>query len=117
MKKIIVALAAVGVLFIGGAFAQWHLTRPVREFERTAREMVGRPETEVLQRLGPPAHVVSSVTLEGRTVDYPWRAMKYVPVPTHPVRNKVLLYPKLNMAIYIYIDERGTVEHVAVAWT
>ena len=79
--------------------------------------MIGRPEAELIEALGQPRHVVSSATLAGRTVDYPWKGMNFVPVPDRPVRNKVLLYSRLNVAIYVYVDESGIIEHVAVAGT
>ena len=79
--------------------------------------MIGRPESELIEALGQPQHIVSAATLVGRSVDYPWKDMNFVPVPNHPVRNKVLLYSKLNVAIYVYVDERGIVEYVAIAGT
>lgn len=95
----------------------WKLRGPQREMELVARSMVGRSEAELLKALGQPRYVVTVASLEGRTVDYPWKGMNFVPVPTRPVRNKVLLYSKLNMAIYLYVDEHDIVEYVATAWT
>ncbi len=118
MKK--TAIIAGGLLivscFVIGLFT-WHVRGPQREMERLAHSMVGRSEAELLKALGQPQHVVTNASLAGRTVDYPWQGMNYVPVPNRPVRNKVLLYSKLNMAIYVYVDELGVVEHVATAWT
>ena len=112
-------ISVVGVAVILGLLAglKWHFLAPVREMERTARAMVGQPEADILKALGQPMHVVSAATLAGRTVDYPWKGMNFVPVPNRPVRNKVLLYSKLNVAIYVYVDERGFVEYVAIAGT
>lgn len=99
------------------AGVKWHFWEPARAMERTARAMLGRPEADLVSVLGQPAHVVTSATLAGRTVDYPWKGMNYVPVPNRPVRNKVLLYSKLDMAIYVYVDEHGLIEYVSTAGT
>jgi hypothetical protein len=112
---IIALLVGITVLILG--VVKWIAWTPTREMETTARSMIGRPEAELVQALGQPRHVVSSATLAGRTVDYPWKDMSFVPVPDHPVRNKVLLYSKLNVAIYVYVDEKGVIEYVAVAGT
>jgi hypothetical protein len=96
---------------------KWVAWTPTREMVAMSGSMVGRSEAELIQALGQPLHVVSSATLAGRTVDYPWKGMSFVPVPDHPVRNKVLLYSKLNVAIYVYVDENGVVDYVAVAGT
>lgn len=85
--------------------------------QRTAASMTGQPEPALIRALGPPRHVVHAATLGGRPVDYPWKGMNFVPVPTRPVRNRVLLYSEFNVAIYVYVDERGIVEHVAIAGT
>ena len=118
-------LAVIGFVFVAAialaygllAGIKWHVWAPAREMERTARAMVGHPETDIVKAIGEPQHVVSSDTLAGRTVDYPWKNMRYVPVPDRTVRNKAFLYSKLNMALYIYVDEHGVVEYVATAWT
>jgi hypothetical protein len=90
---------------------------PARRMHRTAVSLIGRPQGALVQALGPPRHVVRAATLAGRTVDYPWKEMHFIPVPTRPVRATVLLYSLSNMAIYVYVDEQGLVEHVAVAGT
>jgi len=118
MKK--TAIIVIGFLLVGcfviGLFS-WKLRGSQREWERIAHSMMGHSEAEALQALGQPRHVVALTNLAGRTVDYPWQDMNYVPVPNRPVRNKVLLYSKLDMAIYVYVDELGVVEHVATAGT
>lgn len=120
MKKIAIiggALAMIGC-FVGlFLWKVWDLRRPQREMERVAYSMVGHAEGELLNALGQPRHVVTKATLAGRTVDYPWQGMNFVPIPTREVGNKVLLYSKLDMAIYVYVDEHGIVEHVAIAGT
>ena len=83
----------------------------------TAYSMMGKSESDVIQALGPPKHVIYADDLKGRTVDYPWKNMNFVPVPTRPVGNKVLLYSKMSLAVYLYIDASGKVEHVASAGT
>ena len=114
-KLLIVGLIAVGALVLG--IVLWIDRAPLRQFEAKARSMIGRPETELIAALGQPEHIVAATTLAGRTVDYPWKGMHFVPVPERPVRNKVLLYSKLNVGLYIYVDENGVIEYVAVAGT
>lgn len=116
-KRAIIAggLIIVGLLVIG--LFSWKLRGPQREMERLTRSMVGHSEGELLKALGQPRHVVTTATLAGRTVDYPWQGMNFVPIPTRTVHNKVLLYSKLDMAIYVYVDEQGVVEYVATAGT
>jgi hypothetical protein len=87
------------------------------EMERIALSMVGQPEAELLKSLGQPRHVVPAATLDGRPVDYPWQGMNFVPIPTLTVHNKVLLYSKLDMAIYVYVNEQDVVEYVVTAGT
>jgi hypothetical protein len=76
---IIALLVGITVLILG--VVKWIAWTPTREMETTARSMIGRPEAELVQALGQPRHVVSSATLAGRTVDYPWKGMSFVPVP------------------------------------
>jgi hypothetical protein len=118
LRKIVIAVlitAVALVLFI--VVVRWQLWAPARNMERSVRSMIGRPETEILKVFGSPQYIVSADTLAGRTVDYPWKDMHYVPVPDRPVRNRVLLYSKLNVAFYVYVDENGIVEYVAVGET
>ena len=118
MKKTVVTCGGVAtVLLLLVGLLDWYSVRPLREMERRAHSMVGRSEAELVTALGLPRHVVTAASLEGRTVDYPWKGMSFVPIPTRPVRSKVLLYSKLDMAIYVYLDEHGVVEHVAIART
>lgn len=112
----IVVIGAISLIF-AVLFLTWPTVSPPARMERTARAMVGRSETELVKAMGQAKHIVSAETLAGRSVDYPWKGMHFVPVPNHPVRNKVLLYSKWDTAIYVYIDERGIVEHVATAGT
>src|SRR5688500_5081866 len=95
----IVALVAV----LGRAFIDHAL--PGRRMQRIARTMVGTPEAEVLKLLGTLRHVVLNSDLKGRTVDFPWKGMNFVPIPNRPIRNKVLLYSKMSWAVYMYIDD------------
>lgn len=96
---------------------RWVIWKPARNMESAARSMIGHSETELVSALGEPEHVVLAATLDGRTVDYPWKGMNYMPVPDRPVVNKVLLYSKLDTAIYVYIDQKGMVEYVVTAYT
>lgn len=114
LREILLVIAAIAALLFGVRWLAWG---SARQMERTARTMIGRPEVELVKALGKPRHIVSSASLAGQTVDYPWKDMNYVPVPDHPVRNKVLLYSIMNVAIYVYVDEQGTIEHVARAAT
>ena len=118
MNRRVKIFLAIATLLVGGAawFYYFELA-PGPKLERTARALVGQPEAEVVKALGQPQHVVLRSTLDGKTVDYPWRGMNFVPVPDHPVRNKVLLYSKLNTAVYVYLDERGSVGYVATPGT
>lgn len=118
MKKTIILI--LGLLIVGcfliGLFT-WNLRKPQREMERIAYSMIGHSEVELLKALGQPRYVVTTADLVGRTVDYPWQGMNFVPVPNHPVRNKVLLYSKFDVAIYVYVDDHGMIEYVARAGT
>ena len=116
-RKILTGAILIAVVFALLGALKWMAWNPARNMERTARAMIGRPEAELFKAVGQPQHVVSSATLAGRTVDYPWKGMNFVPVPNRPVRNKVLLYSKLNVAFYVYVDENAIVEYVAVAGT
>ena len=118
MKRRVRIFLAISALVVGGAVWFYYLElAPGLKLQRTARAMLGHSEDEVVKVLGQPQHVVLRSALDGKTVDYPWKGMHFVPVPDHPVRNKVLLYSKLNTAVYVYLDERGTVEYVATAGT
>lgn len=112
---IVVNVTLLGLGLLAGL--KWQTWRPAREMERIARSMIGHPEADLVKVLGEPMHVVSIVGLDGRSIDYPWKGMNFAPVPNHPVRNKVLLYSTLNMAIYVYVDKRSVIEYVATAWT
>lgn len=117
-RKIVTAVLLIAVaLVLFLVVVRWQLWAPARNMERSARAMIGRPEVDLLKVLGPPRYIVSADTLVGRTVDYPWKDMHYIPVPNRPVRNRVLLYSKLNVAFYVYVDESGIIEYVAVAET
>ena len=120
MKRKVAIGGAAFVAVVLLSIVIWHETSPLRapaKMERIARAMVGHAETELVGALGQPSHVVLAATLAGRTVDYPWKGMNFVPVPTRPVRNKVLLYSIWDRAIYVYIDEHNLVEFVATAGT
>ena len=116
-RRLTIMALLVGITILILGVVKWVAWTPTREMETMARSMVGRSEAELIQAFGQPRQVVSSATLAGRTVDYPWKGMSFVPVPDRPVRNKVLLYSKLNVAIYVYVDEKGVIEYVAVAGT
>jgi hypothetical protein len=90
---------------------------PVWHMKNTAKSMIGRSSRDLIAALGEPKYVVHAGDLKGRTVDYPWKGMNFVPIPTHPVRNKVLLYSKINYAIYVYVDEQDRIEAVEEAAT
>jgi hypothetical protein len=90
---------------------------PGRRLERTARAMIGRHEADLLTALGPPKHIVHADTPGGGPVEFPSEYLHFLPVPRRPVRDRVLLYSEFNLAVYVYIDSRGIVEHVAVAAT
>lgn len=84
---------------------------------RTARGLIGHSEAEVRRTLGPPRFELTAASLRGRSVDYPWKGMNFVPAPQRAVRNKVLLYSEGWTAVYIYVDEDRRVGEVAVAGT
>jgi hypothetical protein len=99
------------------AGVKWYAWQPAIKMEQTAKSMLGRSEADLISVLGEPTHIISAATLDGRTVDYPWKDMNFIPVPDRRVRNKVLLYSKMNMALYIYVDEQGIIEYIVTAWT
>lgn len=107
---VVCLVAALGLSAIRYAF-------PGVAMQRVARSLVGKSESEVLRALGSPKHVVLADELKGRTVNFPWKGMNFVPIPNRPVHNKVLLYSDVKWAAYLYIDEKGMVEHVATAAT
>ena len=112
-----IALFLVVALLLGSGVGLWSIWAPARQMVRTANGMIGQREADLIRTLGPPKHVVTATALGGRTVDYPWKGENFVPIPTHPVQNKVLLYSEFNVAVYIYIDKQGIVERVATAGT
>jgi hypothetical protein len=118
MKKRVITWSSVAVVItlMFGLLVS-NLVLPARTMERTARKMIGHSEAELIKVLGQPKYTVAIDSLAGRTVDYPWKGMNFVPVPNHLIRNKVLLYSKLNRAIYVYVDESGIIEYVATAYT
>ena len=92
-------------------------TLPGPRLQSIAMTMVGRSESDVLDAMGPPEYIVFAADLKGRTVDFRWKRMNFVPVPKRSITNKVLLYTAMGFAVYIYIDSTGIVEHVAKAAT
>ena len=116
VARFLALLAVVTITAVLGiSFFNWVLPGP--RMQRLAKSMIGKPESEVLRTLGTPRYVLIANDLKGRTVDFPWKGMKFVPVPDRPIRKKVLLYSEMSWAAYIYIDEHGIVEHVATAAT
>lgn len=104
-------------LIAAAAPAFWAMAFKPLKMMRTAKGMIGRDEAALVAALGQPKFVITADTLDGRSVDYPWTGMNFVPVPAHPVRAKVYLYCWINLAAYVYVDEHGVVEHVASAGT
>ena len=117
IRKLTIAALFVAVTVLVLGTVKWIAWTPAREMEAIARAMIGRSEAMLVAALGQPRFIVTAATLANQTVDYPWQGMNFVPVPDRAVRNKVLLYSKLNVAIYVYVDEQGIIEHVAVAGT
>jgi hypothetical protein len=70
----------------------------VRRLHGIAESMIGKPESDLMRVPGSPRYIARIADLKNRTVDYPWRSMNFVPVPTRLVRNKVLLYSTWNHA-------------------
>lgn len=89
--------------------------KPIFEQEEAARQMIGKAETDLLSRIGPPQQMVTLAQLKAGTAEFPLRS--YVPIPIFPVKNKVLIYLRSNLAPYIYINEQSMVEQVATAGT
>lgn len=117
-RGIVPAVVIVLLTVVGCAAAFWWLfVHPHRTWMRTAEGLVGQPEAEVIRALGPPRFVVTADSLDGRTVDYPWRGMDFTPVPDRPVRNKVFLYSRVGDALYVYIGENGRMEAIEKAGT
>jgi hypothetical protein len=117
MKKLALLALVAGLVYVSiNPNAFWSLVTPKSKLQATAYSLAGRTEQEVIDKLGDPNHIVRKGDLQGgRTVDYPWQAMGYMPVPTQPVHNKVLLYSELKSAVYIFLDEHGNVEYVSSA--
>ncbi len=113
LKVVFLAVA----LIVAAAPAFWAMAFKPLKMMRTAEGMIGRDETALVAMLGQPKFVITADALDGRTVDYPWKGMNFVPVPAYPVRAKVYLYCWINLAAYVYINEHGIVEHVASAGT
>jgi hypothetical protein len=111
------AAAVVTVVLLVVGYLVWLLDSPMREMYQAAYSCVGKPQEALRQLLGPPEHIVTAASLKGRTVDYPWKGWNFVPVPSRPVRDRVLLYRRSNAAVYVYVDERGIIEYVATAGT
>jgi hypothetical protein len=107
----VIALPFCVWMFYAGVIA------PERHFIRTCQDLVGRPATEAVEKLGAPKHTITPAGLAGRPLDYPWAGMNYRPVPTRPITGQVMLYERSPTAAYLFIDRKGVVEHVAIAGT
>jgi hypothetical protein len=116
IELLVTLLAGIGFILLI-VYAVRSYMGPVWHMKNTAKSMIGRPINDLVIALGEPKHVVHAGDLKGRTVDYPWKGMNFVPIPTRPVRNRVLLYSKINYAIYVYVDEQNRVEVVLEAAT
>jgi hypothetical protein len=85
--------------------------------QRTAQSMMGKSDGQVFEALGHPKHVVRAEDLKGHSMDFPWSGLNFQPIPTRPISSKVYYYSDGWLAAYVYLDRRGTVEHVAIAGT
>ena len=117
MKKLLFFTFLAGLVYVSiNPNSFWSLVTPKSKLQSTAYSLMGKSEEDVLQALGDPNHIVRKGDLQGgRTVDYPWQAQGFAPVPTQPVHNKVLLYSELKSAVYIFLDVHGNVESVSSA--
>lgn len=117
---------AIGLFlfFIGlPAFLTWNfLVAPVLENTAIYHGLIGKPESEVIARLGQPSFRVSAGEAKEKGVDYPWRKKGYLPVPERPVSNLVLLYERDDskmdrapIAVYVFIGKDDRVEGVDFA--
>lgn len=118
-RNLVVAWALGGAILLLAftATATLDFVKPIRPIARAAVSMIGKPASKLVSIIGEPRYVVHAGDLQGRTVDYPWKDMNFVPIPTRPVRSKVLPYSKINFAIYVYVDENDRITYVAEAAT
>jgi len=87
-------------------------------FKNRALSTRGRTEAEARRIMGkPPKFVLTPEDIKDGSVNDPWQSMNFRPIPTHPVRKRVLLYDSAWSAAYLFIGEDGRVEHVVTAGT
>ena len=110
--------------FVGlPAFLTWNfLVAPVLENTALYRGLIGKPESEVISRLGQPAFRVSAAEAKQKGMDYPWRKQGFMPVPDRPVTKLVLLYrrgdssvDRAPLAVYVFVGNDDRVEGVDFA--
>jgi hypothetical protein len=83
-----------------------------QQHEARFSNLVGKSKQQILSELGRPKHVLTPQV--GKPIEVPWQYDYYKPTPKWPARGEVLVYPDRAWAWveYIYLNERGVVEHV-----
>jgi hypothetical protein len=107
----IAGVLIAGMVGLGLLFAVLRIARQ-HEQDRV-RNLIGKTKQQVQPEMGRPTHVVAP----GEPVEIPSEYEYVVPVPQRPARGEVLVYIDAFGATgtYIYLNERGIVEHVETA--
>ena len=122
-KRLLMA-AGLLVVFIGlPAFLAWNLLLgPVMEMRAHYRDLIGKPEEQVVKVLGKPRFRVAAEEASKHGIDFAWRERNFQPVPDRPVHKEVLLYEasdasldKQPFAVYVFIGADGRVEAIDFA--
>jgi len=89
---------------------------PVVKFQRRAEGLLGKPEAQVIEKLGAPDKVVRKRDLGEAAGDWWWGENMY-PAPTYPIADKVLVYYSQFAGVLLYVGTSGIVEHVHLIGT
>jgi hypothetical protein len=89
---------------------------PVVKFQHQAKGFLGKPEAQVIEKLGAPDKVVRKRDVGEGAGDWWWGENMY-PAPTYPIANKVLVYYFQFAGALLYIGTSGVVEHVHLIGT
>jgi hypothetical protein len=115
---------AAGVMFFFfcfPAFLAWNfLLGPMLTWRDQYTQLIGKPEADVTALLGPPKFRLSPNEVKEKGIDFPWRDMRYQPVPERSVHRVVLLYTVPHMswlAAYVFIGNDDRVEAIDFAGT
>ncbi len=96
----IAAALLLGIAVLGTGFYLMFL-RPLEQWQSGLRSTLGRSEAEVVRDVGTSKYsILKDSNLEAELAGY-------MPIPTFPVRNKILVYTHLNYRGYLFVNSEG----------